>query len=310
MHWRSSRLCSYAQGRRRGRVGWQSSCRTQLSQRGDGTIDQTRYSADPTLAQPGRFLRAACRDIVASERPARLFALTALRARHRRTWLGYAWLLVPALVTAAACTALRHNAVIAIRETPFPYPLFAFAGMLLWQGFVEAIFMPGTQILSNRHLLTRTSIPHEAVLLAGLYDLATNAVVRLVILFVLLPLFGVPILAQWLLVPLGAALLILFGVAIGLLLSPLSLLYDDIGRVIGVVTSFGLLLTPVLYPLPAQSVLWLNPVATLLAGTRGWIVGAMPGPGYVAIGAAGIVGVIVGWLSYRVARPRLVERLG
>ncbi len=75
-------------------------------------------------------------------------------------------------------------------------------------------------------------------------------------------------------------------------------------------TGFGLLLTPVLYPLPERSLLWLNPVAPLLDGTRGWIAGVGPDAGFFVIGGAGLFGMVVGWLLYRLARPRLVERLG
>jgi len=277
---------------------------------GGMTIQPIRYSADPSLSSPVLFFRTALTDFAASVRPARLFALSSIRSRYRRAWFGYLWLFVPAIATAAACAALRYNNIIVVRDTMIPYPLFALTGMLLWQGFVEGIVMPYQQVSAHRHMLTRTPIPHETVLLAGLYDLGLNAVVRLGALFVLLAAFGVPALASWLLVPLGMALLIGLGVAVGLILSPLSLLYDDVGRAVGVISGFGLLLTPVLYPLPEYSLLWLNPVAPLLDGTRGWIAGVGPDASFFVIGGAGLVGMVAGWLLYRLARPRLVERLG
>jgi len=106
------------------------------------TIQPIRYSADPSLSSPGLFFRAALADLAASVRPARLFALSSIRSRHRRAWLGYLWLFVPAIATAAACPALRYNNIIVVRDTLIPYPLFALTGMLLWQGFVEGITMP------------------------------------------------------------------------------------------------------------------------------------------------------------------------
>ena len=264
----------------------------------------------PALARPGRFCHAAYRDLRIAAGPARLFALTTLRARHRRSVFGYIWLLVPALATAAICATLRNSHIIAVGGTPIPYPLFALAGMLLWQGFIDGLGMPNAQIMANRYLLTRTPIPHEAVLLAGLYDLGLNATTRLVVLLILLAASGVPVMASWAFVPVGAALLIALGVALGLVLSPLSILYDDVGRAIGLIASFGLLLTPVLYPLPAGSWLWLNPVSPLIDGTRGWVVGSTPRVGLFVVGAASLSGMVVGWLLYRLARPRLIERLG
>jgi lipopolysaccharide transport system permease protein len=273
-------------------------------------IRHVHYSSAPILYSPRVFFCAAVADLAASLRPGRLFAISALRARYRRAWLGYLWLFVPAIATAAASTVLRRTNIIIMRDTPIPYPLFALAGMLLWQGFVDGLAMPYQQVSANRLLLTRTPIPHETVLVAGLSELALNGVIRIAALCIAAVAFGVAAQATWLFLPLGLALLIALGVAVGLFLSPLSLLFEDVARAIGLITGFALLLTPVLYPLPEGSPLWLNPVAPLLDGTRGWISGVQPSRDFFVAGTLCPIGVVAGWLLYRLARPHLIERLG
>ena len=57
--------------------------------------------------------------------------------------------------------------------------------------------------------------------------------------------------AGWggLLIPVGLLSLVLTGTAVGLLLTPLGVLYGDIGRGIPLITQFLMYLSPVVFPL-------------------------------------------------------------
>lgn len=268
------------------------------------------YTAEPALAHPVAFLRGALLDLRASAYPAAILFRSSLRARHRRAWLGYLWLVVPALATAMACTVLHASKIVAVSATALPYPLFVLTGMMLWQCFWDAIAMPQQQLAAHRQMLTRTPVPPEAVLLAGLCELAMTAAIRLGLMVVAAAVIGPPAAASWLLLPVGAAALIGVGLAVGLFLAPVGLLYDDVGRAIGLLGTFALLLSPVLYPVPAGSVLRFNPIAPLLDGARGSLTGVGYTPAFFIIGALGPLGVVLGWLGYRLARTHLAERLG
>ncbi len=83
---------------------------------GDMIIQPIRYSADPSLSSPVSFLRAALADLVASVRPARLFALSSIRSRYRRAWLGYLWLFVPATVRASVASMTGSRGEVELAE--------------------------------------------------------------------------------------------------------------------------------------------------------------------------------------------------
>jgi lipopolysaccharide transport system permease protein len=271
---------------------------------------ETVYSAAPELRRPGRFLAAAAADLAAALPIAGRISRSNIRVRYRRSWFGYVWLLAPALGTAAICAFIQSRRIVAFAPTELPYPLFAFAGMIFWQIFVEALNAPMQQLQGGRQLATRSRVPHEALILAGLFEIALNAAVRLAVLAAAVLAYRLELRAEMLLVPLGLLALATLGLGIGLLIAPLGLLYDDVGRTVGLATSLGFFLTPVVYPLPAESVLRFNPVTPVLATTRGWIAGAAPAPGFFALAAASAAILLVGWLFYRLARPHLVSRLG
>ena len=76
-----------------------------------------------------------------------------------------------------------------------------------------------------------------------------------------------------LLAPLGVIALIVLGTMIGLLLTPIGMLYQDVGRALGS-TQALFCLTPIIYPVPhatwAAMLIKINPVTPLLQSTRDW----------------------------------------
>lgn len=268
------------------------------------------YTAEPELRRPGRFLAGAAADLRASGPIGLRIFRSNLRVRYRRSWFGYFWLLLPAIGTAAICAFIQARRIISFAPTDIPYPLFVLAGMVLWQVFVDALNAPLQQLQAGRQLATRSRVPHEAMIVAGLLEVALNAAVRGLVLAAALVLFGMPWAATILLVPLGFAALVTLGLALGLALTPLGLLYDDVGRGIALATSFGFFLTPIVYPLPADSLLRLNPVTPLLETARAWLAGGAAGPGFAATWAVAGLALLLAWLFYRLARPHLTARLG
>ena len=270
------------------------------------------YSARPALAEPGGFLRDALLDLVMALPMAAMLFRAGLRSRHRRAGLSYIWLIVPGAATALTFTLIQHSHILAYGDKRVPYGIFVLTGMFLWQGASEALAMPLAQLTARRRFLFQTPLPHEAVLLAGLAEIGLNMAVRLALLALVLVIWGMPVRIEWALVPGAALLCILLGLAAGIWLAPWGLLFDDVGQGIRLFTSFGLLLTPVVYAIPAGSVLRYNPLAPPLDAARGWVAGYQPtaGFGQLALLAVGGLGVAwLGWLHYRLARPHLATRV-
>lgn len=268
------------------------------------------YTASPELRRPRRFAAKAMADLRASGMISWRLFRSNLRVRHRRTFLGYLWLLLPAISTALICSYIQSRRIVTIPPTGLPYPLFVLSGMILWQCFVDAMNAPLQHLIAARQLITRSRVPHEAIVLAGLMEVLLSAAVRVAILMLIVA-FWTPLASSMLLIPAGVAALVLLGLAIGLALAPLGLLYDDVGRVIAMVTTFWFFLTPVIYPLPARGLLYLNPVAPLLIASRGWLLGRWHVPaGFFVVFVAALAGLVVAWFWYRLARPHVVSRLG
>ncbi|HEX2060981.1 MAG TPA: ABC transporter permease [Thermoanaerobaculia bacterium] len=273
-------------------------------------MTETVYSAQAELRHPARFLGDALRDLRQSPSVAwRLFRGN-VQARYRRAWLGYLWLLLPTLGMTAVWVFMQSRRIIAVAPTALPYVVHVLCGTILCQVFVESLNAPLQQLTISRQLVTRSRVPHEAMILAGVYEVLLNTAVRLAVLAVALFAYAIPLAPGALLFPLGIAALMVLGLAIGIFLAPFGMLYEDVGRGVMLVTTFWFFLTPVIYPAPASGPLRLNPVTPLLDTTRAWLTAPAAPWGFVAVALVATVVLGGAWLLERLARPHVVARFG
>lgn len=270
------------------------------------------YSGKPDLGKPRQFLRAAATDLRRSGPIAVRLLRSRLRLRYRRSWLGYLWILLPAAAAVLLALVASSGRLFSIAATPIPYPLFVLIGVICWQLFADALLMPANLLGNSQRTLTQIAVPHEALLLCGLFEILLTAVLRVLLLSVPFLLFyGVAPGATLLLLPVGLLGLAGLGVGVGLLLAPVGLLYDDVNRVMMLLLGVWFFLTPVIYPTAGGLLFWLNPAAPLLDGSRAALSGGhVLAPVVVGLAVAAALMALGAWLAYRVARPHLMARLG
>jgi len=273
-------------------------------------MSETVYNSQPVLARPGRFLAEAAHDLRRSLPVASTLFASNLQARYRRAWLGPLWLLLPTVGTTLVWIYVQSRGIVSIAPTAVPYPVHVLAGMVLWQVFVDALNAPLQQLASGRQMITRSRVPHEALILAGMLEVLLNCAVRLIVLAGVLLAFRTPVHAAVLLAPFGILALACLGLALGLLAAPAGMLYDDVSRAIALVTTFWFFLTPVLYRTPPRGLVRFNPVTPLLDTTRAWLTTGPAASGFAAVTGVTLAALFLAWLFHRLARPHVVARLG
>jgi lipopolysaccharide transport system permease protein len=240
-----------------------------------------------------------------------------LKALYRQSLLGFFWAILPPLATAALWIFLRGNNVIQMEETRVPYPVFVLTGTMLWQIFSEAVSAPINQMTQNKSMLTKINIPHEGLLLSGIYELVFNIFIKVVLLgLVYLYYHQRSSFSSLVFVPIGILSISLAGFSIGLILAPLGMLYQDINRGLAVLLPFFMYLTPVVFPMPEQGyvsmIMKLNPLSPLISETRNWFI-AQPVADlrlfiiFTLVFASLFVACLV---AYRISIPMVIERMG
>jgi lipopolysaccharide transport system permease protein len=281
----------------------------------DRTLKETVYTPDSELLSFGTLLRSMGRDLLASRELAWRLLVRNLSAQYRQSVLGYAWAFLPPLFTTAIWVFLQSQRVFNVADTGMPYPVFVLTGTVLWQTFVEALNAPLQMVNESRSMLTKINFPREALLLTGIGQVLFNFAIRVTVLIPVFWWFDVPLQTAILLAPLGVLALLLLGTTIGLLLTPLGMLYQDVGRALGFGTQALFFLTPIIYPVPKAS--WagvlvnLNPVTPLLAATRDWLVLGQTShvAAFVWVSCVSLLLLLLGWVMYRIAMPHLISRM-
>jgi lipopolysaccharide transport system permease protein len=274
------------------------------------------YTPDSPLRHPFRLLGDMLRDLAASRELAWRLFVRDISAQYRQSALGYVWAFAPPLVAGLPFIFLNSQGIVSMGQTRIPYAAYAMIGTVTWQVFVDAINSPLRTVTAAKTMLTRINFPREAVLLSGFGQVIFNFLIRLILLGgVLVATKLAPAPTAWLF-PVGVLALILVGFAIGVLLTPLGMLYGDIQQVIPVATTFLMLLTPVLYPMPkvglAARVAQRNPLTPLVIATRDWLTVGVTDQsrGFAIVTAGALVLLMTGWILYRLALPHLIARSG
>ena len=273
------------------------------------------YTPDSSLANPRTMMRGMFRDLLASRDLAWRLAVRDIVAGHRQAFLGMLWVLITPLANTIVWIFLRGAGVISVGDTAVPYPLYVFTGTMLWAILIESINAPLNQTNAARAMLAKLDFPREALVVSGIYQVLFHAAFKIVLLIGCLILLGVN--PGWgvLLFPLGILSIVLVGTAIGLLLTPVGMLYSDVIRGFNLFMQFVIYLTPVFFPMPKEgrvAVLFeINPFTPLIVTTRDWLTGFSPEflAYFLAINASALALLLVVWIAYRLAMPIVIERM-
>ena len=279
-------------------------------------LQERIYSPEPLLQHPWKMLKAIAADVWAGRELAWRLFLRDLRAGTRQTYLGYIWLFLPPLVASFTFIFLQSQGITNIEGTGIAYPAFAMMGTLLWQVFVDGMQSPINSFNGAKAMLVKINFPREAVLVGGLYMVISNTLIRLALVVAVMLWWHVPVSETLLFFPVAMLALLATGFALGLILLPISNLYGDVGRVIPMVTSFWMLLTPVVYPPQVDGLAgWLakwNPVSPLIITARETLTAqplSMLGPFFIVF-ACSLVVIFLGLVGFRISMPHLIARMG
>lgn len=270
---------------------------------------------DSKLRQP----RALAAKMVAELQVSRHLALEMFRrdltSQIRQSFMGIFQVFVPSLVTTGWAVLFRQASIINVGEIELPYPFYVLLGMMIWSTFTEAIDAPISGLLSEQGLISKSNTPPETVAIARLLMVSFNLLLKLVVIAAVAVCYGIAPRWSVVLVPFGLGAVMACGAGIGLILSPINMLYRDIARTLPVVLTLMFFLTPILFVLPKESIaafimLHLNPVTSLLIATRDV---AFSGPQVFDIGFASSVGISIlvfclGLVFHRVATPIVIDR--
>lgn len=273
------------------------------------------YTPESQMRSPVKLCKTMWRDLKDSRELAWRLFVRDVSARYRQSIFGILWAFLPALLSGLVFIILQANNVVSFGTVDIPYPVFVIIGTTLWQIFSESIYAPLRAVQNAKSMLAKINFPREALLLAAFYEVLFSLAIKMVVILVVMFYFNMT-LGPGLIYSLSAVLmLILFGMSLGLFLTPMGMLYSDIGSALTLFIQFWFFVTPVVYPPPSSFpyslIATLNPVSPLLVSardlmTKGVIVDFSS---FIIISGCTVICLVVAWIIYRLAMPIIIERM-
>jgi lipopolysaccharide transport system permease protein len=200
-----------------------------------------------------------------------------IRVRYRQTLLGALWAVTQPLFTMIIFT-LFFSKLAKIPSDGVPYPLFAYAGLLPWIFFSNAVNHSSNSLVGNAHLITKIYFPRviipTASVTAGLVDFS----VAFAMLAVLMLYYGVALTWHLLMLPLLVVMTAALALGVGMWMSALNVKYRDIRFALPFALQLLMFITPIIYPSslvpsPWRQLLSLNPLAGIIEAYRASLYG-------------------------------------
>jgi ABC-type polysaccharide/polyol phosphate export permease len=202
-----------------------------------------------------------------------------LTLRYRRTMLGYLWTLVNPLLMISVMAIVFSSLFKADLKT---FTISLFAAMIPWNFFSSVVMQSGTTFINNEGLIKKIYIPKLIFPFSIALALLIDSLLSFVALFAVILVIGGTLSWSLLFLPIGFALLFLFAMGIGIIMSIATVFFRDLQHIILIALQGLFLLTPILYKHDDLNgkIAWLvgmNPVTPFIALFRlPLIEGALP----------------------------------
>jgi ABC-type polysaccharide/polyol phosphate export systems, permease component len=200
-----------------------------------------------------------------------------IQLRYKQTALGATWVIIQPLFTMLLFT-LFFGKLAHMPSDNVPYPLFAYAGLVPWTFFSNALTNSGQSLVGNSSLISKVYFPRiyipAGAVGAGLLDFAIASVLLLPMLIY----YDVTITWRIFLLPAFALLATILALGVGMWLAALNVRYRDVRYAIPFLVQLWLFASPVIYPASIVPPNWkwllaVNPVTGVIEGFRASILG-------------------------------------
>ena len=231
-----------------------------------------------------------------------------VKVRYKQTVLGAAWAILQPLMTMVMFTLLFGRWA-KLPSDGLPYQVFAFAALLPWTFFSNAVSSAAASLVGNTHLISKVYFPRLLIAMASIGTGLVDFAVALGVMLVLLVYYRVGLTWNLAAIPLLSVLMLMISFGVGSLLAALCGMYRDVRYLVPPLMQLWMFGSPVIYSVTLVPARWrwafsLNPLVGVIDGFRSALLG-LPF-NWTSIGLSAIVGLVSLWIGFSYFRS--VER--
>lgn len=238
-----------------------------------------------------------------------------ISAQYRQSVLGLLWAFIIPFANTIVWILLNGSGVVNLSDPEMSYPVYVFTGTMIWAIFLESVNAPLEKTNLNKSILTKVNFKREALLLSGIYQSLFNAGIKVAVMILFVLFMGFSPSKFLLALPFAIFAIIVCGTAIGIIITPIGMLYSDISKALPFVMQFFMFTVPVVFLSPTEGLMAKivnhNPLTPLITVSRNLLTGSLPDQleGFILTSGVGFLLLLIGLTAFRISIPILVERM-
>lgn len=236
-------------------------------------------------------------------------------AMYRQSLLGVGWAVIIPLVSVGVFIYLNISGLFNVGDISIPYPLFAVAGIALWQLLSVGLILGANSLVSAEMMITKINFARESLVISAVAQGVIPALIQIGVVGVLFAVYQIVPPVTVLLVPLVVLPLLVLTLGLGFILALVNGVLRDVGSGISMLVTFLMFLTPVLYAKPpgglAAVVSRYNPLYYLVSVPRDLLVfgGTAEWRGFIYSTLFAFIVFFVCWTAFHLTETRIAERI-
>jgi len=236
-------------------------------------------------------------------------------AVYKQSFVGSFWALIIPLVSVGTFIILNRSGIFNIGDINVPYPIYAILGMAFWQLFSTGLIASANSLLAAGTMLTKINFSKKSLVIASLGRSIVSFLIQFILVSFLFVCYGIVPSAAIFLIPIIVLPILLLTLGLGFIVSLINGVVRDIGNVLGILMTFLMFLTPVLYAKPRIGILGsfsnYNPLYYLVSVPRDLVLTGTSSEwtGFFITSIISIVIFIVCVVIFHLTETRVAERI-
>lgn len=220
-----------------------------------------------------------------------------LKVRHKQTVLGAAWAVIQPFSTMVVFSVFLGQFA-KIPSDGIPYPIFAYAALLPWTYFAQALNQSSNSLVGSAHLISKVYFPRLVMPISSVLSGMVDFAIAFLVLLGMMVYYGIPPTPSLVFLPAFLLLAVITALGVGMWLSALNVEYRDVRYVVPFLIQIWLFATPVAYPSsllaePFRTLYGLNPMVGVVEGFRWALLGTSPPGPMIALSALVTLALLV-----------------
>jgi lipopolysaccharide transport system permease protein len=205
-----------------------------------------------------------------------------IKIKYKQTVLGAAWAIIQPFFTMIVFS-LFFGTLAKVPSDNIPYPIFSYAGLVIWTYFANSLSVSANSLVGNTELINKVYFPRMLVPIAPVVAGLLDFIIALSVLLIMMLFYGLYPTPRLFLFPVLTLLTVMIASGVGMWLAALNAQYRDIKYTVPFLIQLWMFVSPIVYPasmVPERFRAWyaINPMAGVVESFRSILLNKTPIP--------------------------------